>query len=41
MLSCQHHVFERILCAVHKELFGVSSGPDNKLFTNFCNNVLE
>ena len=29
MLAGRDHVFERILCAVHKELFGVSSGPDD------------
>ena len=35
MLACRHRVFERILCAVHKELFGPTSGPDNSDFTEF------
>jgi len=34
MLAWRHHVFERILCAVHKELFGDTLGPDNTFFTN-------
>ena len=39
MLACRHHVFERILCAVHKELFGDTSGPDNTFFTNFRDSI--
>ena len=35
MLACRHHVYERILCAIHKELFGNTSGPDNVQFTEF------
>ena len=27
--------YERILCAVHKELFGDTSGPENTILTKF------
>ena len=39
MLACHHHVFERILSAVHKQLFGPSSTPDNTYFTHFRNSI--
>jgi hypothetical protein len=39
MLACRHHVFERILCAVHKELFGDTSGPENTEFTEFRDSI--
>ena len=39
MLACRHHVFERILCAVHKQLFGETSGPENIEFTEFRDSV--
>jgi hypothetical protein len=39
MLACRHHVYERILSSVHRELFGVTSGPDNTHFAHFRNNV--
>ena len=39
MLACRHHVYERILSAVHKELFGPSSGPDNMDYIKFRDSV--
>ena len=39
MLACRHHVFERVLCAVHKQLFGDTSGPENTEFTNFRDSI--
>src|SRR6218665_1955695 len=29
MIACRNHIFERIMCSVHKELFGDTSGPEN------------
>src|SRR6218665_3363987 len=31
MLASRHQIFERILCTLHKELFGDTSGPENTL----------
>lgn len=39
MLACRHHIFERILCSVHKELFGATSGPENTNFIQFRDSI--
>ena len=39
MLACRHHIFERILSSVHKELFGATSGPGNTDFIQFRDSI--
>jgi len=39
MLACRHHVFERILCAVHKQLLRDTSGPENTKFIEFRDSI--
>ncbi|GBM17727.1 hypothetical protein AVEN_56041-1 [Araneus ventricosus] len=39
MLSCRHHIFERILDSVHKELLGATSGPENTNFIEFRDSI--
>ncbi|GBM85417.1 hypothetical protein AVEN_114590-1 [Araneus ventricosus] len=35
LLACRHHIFERILSSVHKELSGATSGSGNTNFIEF------
>jgi hypothetical protein len=39
MLACRHHMYERILAAVYKELFGSTSAPDNVAFAQFRESI--
>lgn len=34
-LACRHHMMEIILCAVFKQCFGGSSGPEAGIFKRF------
>jgi hypothetical protein len=34
-LPCRHHVNERLLESVYREMMGPSSGPEDQIFTDF------